>query len=61
MTHKRVFGDWDWIEVKTDPHHKFAMFSVAGMGIAWKCHNDMPKKCTFKKAVRFVENYKKEA
>jgi len=59
MIHRRDFGDWDWIEVRTESHHDFAMFTVAGNGIARKCYNEMPPFCTFDQAVLFIESYLK--
>lgn len=53
-TFKHEFGDWDWIEVRTESHHPYAAFTVAGYGIARKCYNDMPPFCTFEQAVELI-------
>ena len=59
MTHRRDFGEWDWIEARTESHHDFAMFTVAGNGMARQCYNDMPPFVSFAQAVEFIESYLK--
>lgn len=58
-TFRHEFGDWDWIEVRTELHHPYAMFTVAGSGIARKCYDEMPRLCTFKQAVEFITSKSK--
>ena len=59
MEYRKEFGEWDWIEVRTESHHEFAMFTVAGDGIARQCYNCMPPFCSFEQAVQLIEFYLK--
>lgn len=56
-TFRYDFGDWDWIEVRTESHHPYAMFTVSGCGVARKCYNAMPLLCSFEQAVEFIKSF----
>jgi len=55
MTYKREFGEWDWIEVRSEPGCPFALYTVAGYGIARKIRNEMPPFCSFDEAVEIIK------
>ena len=55
----KEFGDFDWIEVRPESHHPYAMCTVAGNGVARRCYEAMPPKMSFEEAVEFIEEFEK--
>lgn len=53
---KRVFGEYDWIEIRRESHHPYAMCTVAGCGKAWQLYKAMGL-MEYNLAVDFIQSY----
>lgn len=58
QTYRADFATGDYIEVRTEDHHNFAMMTVLGSGVGWNAYSDpRMKNATFEQAVAVVKEF----
>lgn len=58
QTYRADFAPGDYIEVRTEDHHGFAVMTVLGSGVGWSAYSDpRMKNARFDEAVAVVMEY----